>query len=590
LLKSAQTLKVKLAGVVGFCIVSIAGILLLSFMELLQVERDFKIMKQEALDGQMASLAITRDVNYISRLTRNIMLGSDIEKDLGKLNARIAAIKSNFDVLEASATSQKERQLMRQARSAALGFVEDGRRFARELRDLPKAERYTKYPDYGRSATPLAQKSRRHFGTLVKQKDELYKASVAAYDAQLREARRTVVLVGSVVTGFIVVLSVLLLRAVLGPLRQATAYTERIAVGDYDAAVDGSALQGEVGDMVKALQHMAENLKVSMAEAREQADKAREQAESARRAQEEADAGRQRVTALLGEVTTAAQHATGISAQIGRESSELSEQMQGINSGASLQRDRVQETATAMEEMNATVAEVASNAARAVEEADIARSKAREGADIVHEVVEATAEVNSQVDSMQIAFEDLGRRVEEIGQIMNVITDIADQTNLLALNAAIEAARAGDAGRGFAVVADEVRKLAEKTMQATKEVGGSVTGIQAGANSNMAAMEKVAEAVSRSSDLTHNAGQALGQIVDIVSETADHIQSIATAADQQASASESITRSTTEVNRVANETSENVNQSVESIANVAQLAEDLNTLMAQLEQRREAGA
>ena len=101
------------------------------------------------------------------------------------------------------------------------------------------------------------------------------------------------------------------------------------------------------------------------------------------------------------------------------------------------------------------------------------------------------------------------RQAEGIGQIMNVISDIADQTNLLALNAAIEAARAGDAGRGFAVVADEVRKLAEKTMTATHEVGAVITGIQEGTRKSVAGVNLSINTIQEATNLANQSGQTL---------------------------------------------------------------------------------
>ena len=117
-----------------------------------------------------------------------------------------------------------------------------------------------------------------------------------------------------------------------------------------------------------------------------------------------------------------------------------------------------------MEQMNATVLEVARNATQSAATSGQAQSKANEGASVVTQVIHGIGEVESTAISLKDQMTVLGKQSESIGQILNVISDIADQTNLLALNAAIEAARAGDAGRGFAVVADEVRKLAEKTM------------------------------------------------------------------------------------------------------------------------------
>ena len=162
---------------------------------------------------------------------------------------------------------------------------------------------------------------------------------------------------------------------------------------------------------------------------------------------------------------------------------------------------------------------------------------------------------------------------------MNVINDIADQTNLLALNAAIEAARAGDAGRGFAVVADEVRKLAEKTMGATKEVGDSIKAIQDLARTNVTGMDGAVNAIDGAARLSGSSGELLQQIVTMAHDAAGQVQAIATAAEEQSAASEQITRSVEEIDRIARENGTLVNATNTDLRNLADQAAELRRLI-----------
>ncbi|WP_034627074.1 methyl-accepting chemotaxis protein [Desulfocurvibacter africanus] len=263
------------------------------------------------------------------------------------------------------------------------------------------------------------------------------------------------------------------------------------------------------------------------------------------------------------------------SARIAQTSEEISAQVEQVNAGAEHQKGRMAETATAMEEMNASIFEVARNAIQAAEQAEVARRKAQAGSAIVKDSVQAINAVSRLADILKGDISALGTQAGDIGRIIDVISDIADQTNLLALNAAIEAARAGEAGRGFAVVADEVRKLAEKTMHATKEVVQAIQAIQAGVERNIGSMEESAKAVEHAAELAKRSGEALDEIVPLVDATTDQIRSIATASEEQSKASEEINRHVSEVNRISSETAEGMTHAHSAVGDLAALAQQL---------------
>ncbi|WP_432737703.1 Cache 3/Cache 2 fusion domain-containing protein [Maridesulfovibrio sp. FT414] len=291
----------------------------------------------------------------------------------------------------------------------------------------------------------------------------------------------------------------------------------------------------------------------------------------------------QAVIAQRDKIADTAREADDISDQLSSAADELSAQVDESRRGAEVQQQRASETATAMEQMNSTVMEVARSASEASENARATKEKALEGQDLVGMVVKSIKALEANSEELRVSMEQLGLQTDSIGKVMNVITDIADQTNLLALNAAIEAARAGEAGRGFAVVADEVRKLAEKTMDATKEVGQAIASIQNSTKVNITATEHAVEAIVESTDLVARSGKALDEIVHMVEVSADQIHGIATAAEEQSATSEQISRATEEINVISAESAETTTQSAMAINEVAKLAAKIKELISNMQ-------
>jgi len=263
-------------------------------------------------------------------------------------------------------------------------------------------------------------------------------------------------------------------------------------------------------------------------------------------------------------------------------SEDLTAQIEEASRGTENQRDRSASTATAMEQMDATVLEVARHAWEAASGAKGAQEKSAHGAAVVAQVVEAMGRVNAMSTELSTEINELGRQAAEINSIINVIQDIADQTNLLALNAAIEAARADEAGRGFAVVADEVRKLAERTMTATAEVTGSIQNITSTVDRNVRSVGQAVAGIETSNRLAVQAGESLSEILAIAGKAVDQITSIATAAEEQSATSEEINRSVDEINAIASETAQGMNQSAQAISDLARQVSDLKELVTRL--------
>ena len=284
-----------------------------------------------------------------------------------------------------------------------------------------------------------------------------------------------------------------------------------------------------------------------------------------------------------GRMRETAREAGGIADSLAREIEGLTRRVDMVEHGTTQQKDRIGETASAMDAMAEAVMDVAKNAAAADSLATAAREKAETGAGMVAGVVEAIRNVNKLADELRRDMDELGGQAEGIGKIMGVIADIADQTNLLALNAAIEAARAGEAGRGFAVVADEVRKLAEKTMTATKDVAGFITAMQQSARKNIEKTELTGRAIQDGTKKANDSGEMLQEIVGIVSKTSDQIRSMATAAEEQSATSEEIRRATEEINRIAGETLDAMAAAARAVAELGGQARGLESVVAGLE-------
>jgi methyl-accepting chemotaxis protein len=391
-----------------------------------------------------------------------------------------------------------------------------------------------------------------------------------------------------IVIGILVPLVLLLgwimARSISKPLTATTSFASAVAEGDLSRTLDVRT-NDEIGTLAEALRTMVVALKSKIQEAQEESRHAEEETQKAHLAMQKAEeAQRQADMAKREGMLQAAGNLEGIAVSLSSASEQLSAQIEQSSNGSRIQSQRTGETAAAMDQMNASVLEVARSAGQAASTAKEARENALSGTQAMDSVLKAIAEVRAQSQELEAGMNVLGTSAEKIGAIMDVISDIADQTNLLALNAAIEAARAGDAGRGFAVVADEVRKLAEKTMHATKEVGQTISGIQQGTRHNMAQLSDTVVQFGNVADKAQNAGAALSTIVSLVDTVSDQVNGIATACEEQSAASEQINRAVEEVNTISGETNSAMTQSAQAVVELASQAQHLKGIIEQIQQ------
>jgi len=374
-------------------------------------------------------------------------------------------------------------------------------------------------------------------GTLLLQTSQAMTTSqTAVRDAGATQAKTLL----AVATGLALALGLLaawaITRQIIIPLRQTLRAAERVASGDLTQNLQVNR-RDELGQLQASMQRMTQGLRE-----------------------------------LIGGI------GDGVT-QIASAAEELSAVTEQTSAGVNNQKVETDQVATAMNQMTATVHEVARNAEQASEAALMADQQAREGDRVVGEAVAQIERLAGEVINSSEAMNQLKAESDKIGSVLDVIKSVAQQTNLLALNAAIEAARAGEAGRGFAVVADEVRSLAQRTQQSTEEIEELIAGLQSGTQRVASVMDNSRQLTDSSVELTRRAGSPLETITRTVSSIQAMNQQIATAAEEQTAVAEEINRSVMNVRDISDQTSAASEETASSSVELARLGTHLQGLV-----------
>ena len=345
-------------------------------------------------------------------------------------------------------------------------------------------------------------------------------------------AKQTLLIAAMVAFVLGVLCSLFITQAIVGPLQRVVGIARKVADGDLTEDID-SDRRDELGQLMQAMQAMTLSLRDLIG----------------------------RLGSGITQLATAAEELSAVTAQ--------------TSAGVTEQRMETEQVATAMNQMAATVLDVARNAENAAGSATEAEDQTREGGKIVQLAITQIEQLARTVETSAEAIGRLKGDSANIGTVLDVIKSIAEQTNLLALNAAIEAARAGEAGRGFAVVADEVRALARRTQESTQQIEQLVATLQNGAESAVGVMAQSRSMAGDTVEAARHAGTALTRIDEAVSRIQQMNQQIATASEEQSSVAEEINRSISNIRDIAEQSAAASEETSAASVDLARLGSDL---------------
>lgn len=379
-------------------------------------------------------------------------------------------------------------------------------------------------------------------------------------------------------------ITVYLIRNVINPVKSLTNLTKQIASGDFtQKAKNLEVIQtnDELEELGVALREMYRTLKKFLFTLFIATDKMVETSNQVNRNTDVNLRAIEQVTLAIQQISLGSNEQAidlqNTSTMIGK----LDSVIDTIKHSTIQQNQNVYKTVNTINQMSTAIDKVVANTRRITNETENTFKAASDGKSLVDETIEDMKNINELVDKLADKITSLGVRSQQIGEIVQVIEDIAEQTNLLALNAAIEAARAGEHGKGFAVVADEVRKLAENSRKSTGEIRNLILGIQTETNSVIEEMNKATSDVEEGTEVAYRAGSALREIIEAVNKLLNEVSEITTAMDsmkihgsQVVDAVQGIAQITDENGRITDELTDESKKSIDSIMNVSSISEE----------------
>jgi methyl-accepting chemotaxis protein len=536
-LKMSRKLLLSPLSVILFLVIS----WIISFIGLTALKTGISDIFNNCFKTYQNSAGIINDISNVHANVYKVISWTNAKYDSGKIDIlgkeQIATIENDLQSIQKMAASKTITAEEKKLYQRSIEQLQEYKKPVEGVLDLVGA-------DFN-SATMFMGTADDKFQVLNKSLQEVLslenKLSVQKYDFSLKTFSRVLlmsVMVLFAAVGLSLFICIFMARLILNPINRTVEAIEEISHGDLTKRVDIASCD-EIGEMGKHFNHFVDALHTAVTQVAETSNAVAAAANSLNTSTEQMATGVQRASA------------------------------------------QVHSMATAGEEMSTTSSEISKNCAVAAQSSKEAHAGATSGEAVILETVKVMEHIARQSHESAALIKSLGSRSDKIGEVTDLINDIADQTNLLALNAAIEAARAGEQGRGFAVVADEVRKLAERTASATKEIGETIIAMQSETKRAVASMEEGVKEVGMGTEEAGKSRQALQAILAQISTVTEQINQIAVAAEQQTATTDEIANNIQQVSAVIQHNFERTRENATAASQLAGSANEMKTLVGQ---------